>query len=247
LERIEERTKKAAVADGRGRQGEPEDRSARRASAAPSVDGPAKDRRPSDAVSADATPAFRGAAEIDDNTIIWDADDMEDEAEPPGEMSEDFPDMPVDQGEVIVFEQSSAFETIQGGKRPAGDARRRAPEQTGPSPNEPPGASAATGDGQEPAARPGKAPPTATIEQIKEFFTLGQAAADKQQYLKAIQYFTKVTSLAPNDPRGYYNLAVVSYRLKFYETAREHARRALALGAKPARRILEKIEARQAA
>ena len=81
---------------------------------------------------------------------------------------------------------------------------------------------------------------------VKKFYALGLAASDKKDYLAAIQHFTKVTQLLPDDPRGYYNLSLVSYRMKFYESAKEHANRAIALGSKPAKQIIEKIEARKA-
>ena len=80
-----------------------------------------------------------------------------------------------------------------------------------------------------------------------EVFSLGLAASEKKEYLKAIRYFKHFTQLSPQDPRGFYNLAVVSYRLKSYETAREHAKRALDLGSKPAARILNKLKAMQVA
>jgi tetratricopeptide (TPR) repeat protein len=81
---------------------------------------------------------------------------------------------------------------------------------------------------------------------VKKFYDLGLAASEKKDYLAAIKHFTKVTQLLPDDPRGYYNLSLVSYRMKFYESAKEHANRAVALGSEPAKQIIEKIEARKA-
>ena len=80
-----------------------------------------------------------------------------------------------------------------------------------------------------------------------DMFSLGLAASEKKEYLKAIRYFKKFTELSPKDPRGYYNLAVVSYRLKSYETAREHAKRAVELGSKPAAKILTKLKSMKVA
>ncbi len=80
---------------------------------------------------------------------------------------------------------------------------------------------------------------------LQNLFDLGQKAIESNEYLKAIKHFTKVTHIAPEDPRGYYYLAVVSCRLKFYETAREHATRAIKLGSEPAQKILEEISTRQ--
>ena len=81
---------------------------------------------------------------------------------------------------------------------------------------------------------------------VNNLFKLGQKAIESNEFLKAIKHFTKVTHLLPEDPRGYYYLAVVSCRLKFFETAREHATHAIELGSEPAKKILEEITAHQA-
>lgn len=82
-------------------------------------------------------------------------------------------------------------------------------------------------------------------ERLKNIFKLGQIAVGNKEYLKAIQHFTKVTHLAPQDPRGYYHLAEVSFQLRFYETARQHANRAIELGSAAAKNILSQISALQ--
>jgi tetratricopeptide (TPR) repeat protein len=82
-------------------------------------------------------------------------------------------------------------------------------------------------------------------ERLNNIFKLGQLAVDNKEYLKAIQHFTKVTRLAPQDPRGYYHLAEVSFQLRFYETARQHANRAIELGSAAAKNILSQISAFQ--
>jgi tetratricopeptide (TPR) repeat protein len=82
-------------------------------------------------------------------------------------------------------------------------------------------------------------------ERLKNIFKLGQIAVGNKEYLKAIQHFTKVTHLAPQDPRGYYHLAEVSFQLRFYETARQHANRAIELGSAAAKNILNQISALQ--
>lgn len=82
-------------------------------------------------------------------------------------------------------------------------------------------------------------------ERLKNIFKLGQIAFGNKEYLKAIQHFTKVTHLAPQDPRGYYHLAEVSFQLRFYETARQHANRAIELGSAAAKNILSQISALQ--
>ncbi|MGD8954189.1 MAG: tetratricopeptide repeat protein, partial [Desulfobacterales bacterium] len=82
-------------------------------------------------------------------------------------------------------------------------------------------------------------------ERLKNIFKLGQIAVENKEYLKAIQHFTKITHLAPQDPRGYYHLAEVSFQLRFYETARQHANRAIELGSAAAKNILSQIGALQ--
>ena len=112
------------------------------------------------------------------------------------------------------------------------------------------------GGEKESAGKPAEGQVTATMtaeepegvfqnERLKNIFDLGRAAVENKDYLKAIQHFSKVTRLAPNDHRGYYHLADVSFRLRFYETAREHATRASELGSAAARNILGQITARQ--
>jgi tetratricopeptide (TPR) repeat protein len=80
---------------------------------------------------------------------------------------------------------------------------------------------------------------------VANLFKLGEKAIESKEFLKAIKHFTKVTHLAPEDPRGYYYLALVSCRLKFFETAREHATRAIEMGSEPAKKVLEEINAHQ--
>lgn len=82
-------------------------------------------------------------------------------------------------------------------------------------------------------------------DRLKNIFKLGQIAVENKEYLKAIQHFTKLTHLAPQDPRGYDHLAEVSFQLRFYETARQHANRAIELGSAAAKDILSQISALQ--
>lgn len=82
-------------------------------------------------------------------------------------------------------------------------------------------------------------------ERLKHIYKLGQTAVENKEYLKAIQHFTKVTHLAPRDHRGYCHLAEVSFQLRFYETARQHAKRAIELGSTAAKNILSQISALQ--
>ena len=179
----------------------------------------------------------------EEDTVIWDADELEEELDTEEVDLENFATPYGSSDDVIFFGSSKVEADNRGVIQPAGkqspapesafdDAPARAPGKPKPSEAAAPKAPSAE-----------KAPVDSEVER---FFTLGQKAADQKEYLKAIQHFTKVTQLAAEDPRGYYNLAIVSYRLKFYETAREHAKRALELGAAAAQRIIDKIDAQQA-
>ncbi len=177
-------------------------------------------------------PEYSNTATIDitealaGDTVVWDADDLEEEVNMTNATADETGDEYSVQDDVIVFDQPD--EPVQ--TRALGETDDQGPDTTA-------------------AAEERRKSTTAESDgnSVNKYFSLGLAASDQKEYLKAIQYFTKVTSLSPKDPRGYYNLAVVSYRLRFYETAREHAKQALTLGSKSARRILEKIDAQQAA
>ncbi|MGW8187105.1 MAG: tetratricopeptide repeat protein, partial [Desulfobacterales bacterium] len=82
-------------------------------------------------------------------------------------------------------------------------------------------------------------------DRLKNIFELGQVAVENKEYLTAIKHFTKLTHLAPRDPRGYFHLAEVSFQLRFYETARQHANQAIELGSAAAKDILSQISALQ--
>jgi tetratricopeptide (TPR) repeat protein len=96
---------------------------------------------------------------------------------------------------------------------------------------------------------PSTAKPEASSETdtAKEYFSQGLKAFEQKEYHNAIEYFTKVTELLPNARRSFTRLAALYYRLKDYDTARIHAHKALDLGSASAKRILEKIEAKQSA
>jgi tetratricopeptide (TPR) repeat protein len=85
------------------------------------------------------------------------------------------------------------------------------------------------------------------VGDAKKYFTLGVKAFEQKQYQKAIEHFTRVTQLLPQAPRSFMRLAVLYYRLKDYENARNHAQQALDLGWDSAQRILEKIDNKQTA
>ena len=78
---------------------------------------------------------------------------------------------------------------------------------------------------------------------VNEYFAMGLAASERQEFEQAIEYFTKVTEMIPNASSSFLNLANLFYNLKDYDTARTHAQRALDLGSKSAQRLLDDIDA----
>jgi len=183
---------------------------------------------------------------LGEDTVVWDADELEEAgtientaAEGQGNDVQD---------DVILFDRSepeaSAMDTVFSFE----DSRQTDPMAKFITPPTP-GTSAVEDDSAsgESSLEPSTEESDIENDEACEYFALGLAASDQREYLKAIQYFTKFTNQSPEDPRGYYNLAVVSYRLKFYETALEHAKHALELGSETAKRLLGKIEAQVAA
>jgi len=77
---------------------------------------------------------------------------------------------------------------------------------------------------------------------INEYFKLGQAASERNDFNIALEYFNKVATALPKAPSSFLNMADLHYRMKNYKAARKHAERALELGAHSAHRILIKIE-----
>jgi len=75
-----------------------------------------------------------------------------------------------------------------------------------------------------------------------EYFELGMAASERNDFNIALEYFNKVATVLPQVPSSFLNMADLHYRMKNYKTARKHAQRALELGAHSAHRILDKIE-----
>jgi tetratricopeptide (TPR) repeat protein len=173
------------------------------------------------------TATFDIAEVLGHDPVVWDADDMEEEVD----TSEIHPPLTGDEtaDDVIVFDSAAP------------------PEPATPQGATPPPAAAASTNTDAPKGQTGNDADQKKKAQGGEIpgsdaFSLGLAASEKKEYLKAIRYFKKFTELSPRDPRGYYNLAVVSYRLKSYETAREHAQQAFRLGSKPAAKILKKLK-----
>jgi tetratricopeptide (TPR) repeat protein len=93
----------------------------------------------------------------------------------------------------------------------------------------------------------GKPEASSETDTAKEYFSQGLKAFEQKEYHNAIDYFTKVTELLPNARRSFIRLAALYYRLKDYDIAKIHAHKALELGSASAKRILEKIEAKQPA
>ncbi|MBW1820378.1 MAG: tetratricopeptide repeat protein, partial [Deltaproteobacteria bacterium] len=77
---------------------------------------------------------------------------------------------------------------------------------------------------------------------VDEYFKLGLAASESNDFTVALKYFNKVAIALPKVPYSFLNMADLHYRMKNYKTARKHAERALELGSHAAHRILSKIE-----
>ncbi|MGD8951121.1 MAG: hypothetical protein PVG62_10255, partial [Desulfobacterales bacterium] len=78
----------------------------------------------------------------------------------------------------------------------------------------------------------------------KQFFADGMAAYQKKEYRTGVEHFRGFVALMPDEPKGHYNLAILHYRLKEYETALDCARRAQGLGGGSAQKIIQKIESK---
>jgi tetratricopeptide (TPR) repeat protein len=181
------------------------------------------------------TATFDIAEVLGHDPVVWDADDMEEEVDTSEIQS---PLIGSETGDdVIVFESATTADTAKSAA-PGSQQPIAGPPDTVASSDSLAGRSAKQTKAK--SAGSGEVPGS-------DVFALGLAASEKKEYLKAIRYFKKFTELLPNDPRGYYNLAVVSYRLKSYQTAREHAKRAQELGSKPAAKILTKLKSIQVA
>ncbi|MCP4374444.1 MAG: tetratricopeptide repeat protein [Deltaproteobacteria bacterium] len=79
-------------------------------------------------------------------------------------------------------------------------------------------------------------------DSASEYFKLGMAASERNDFNTALEYFNKVAMLLPQVPSSFLNMADLHCRMKNFKTARKYAQRALELGAHSAHRILDKIE-----
>jgi len=79
-------------------------------------------------------------------------------------------------------------------------------------------------------------------DSVNEYFKLGLAASESNDFTVALEYFNKVAIALPKVPYSFLNMADLHYRMKNYKTARKHAERALELGSHAAHPILNKIE-----
>jgi|GEM_PF-5229892 len=165
-----------------------------------------------------------------DDSIVWGPEDFEGEAVFPEDTLSGEEDQPINQGEVMVFDSESEKQD----------------------PDEPDSQSNGAADDFDLEATDFDISPPpvdlhsfANQEEVKKYLSLGQKAVDKKDYLRAIKHFTKITELLPKDPLGYYNLAIISYRLNYYTTAKAHAEKALDLGLLASQKILKKIESKQ--
>lgn len=79
-------------------------------------------------------------------------------------------------------------------------------------------------------------------EDARKYMALGVKAAEQKDYNKAVKHFSKAVEILPDNAAGFYNLAVLDYRLKEYEPAYRYAQKAIDLGSPSAMQILEKIK-----
>ncbi|MBW2657673.1 MAG: hypothetical protein JRC59_08245, partial [Deltaproteobacteria bacterium] len=79
-------------------------------------------------------------------------------------------------------------------------------------------------------------------DSVSEYFKLGLAASESNDFTVALEYFNKVATALPKVPYSFLNMADLHYRMKNYKTARKHAEKALELGSHAAHSILSKIE-----
>jgi len=79
-------------------------------------------------------------------------------------------------------------------------------------------------------------------DSVNEYFKLGLAASESNDFTVALEYFNKVAIALPKVPYSFLNMADLHYRMKNYKTARKHAEKALELGSHSAHSILNKIE-----
>ena len=73
------------------------------------------------------------------------------------------------------------------------------------------------------------------------FYRQAMEASKRKDYPRAIEYFTRIVEISPNEPRAFYNLAILHYRLAEYEQASLCAKKAIDLGADGARKILDRF------
>lgn len=184
-----------------------------------------------------------------EEAIIWGADDFPESATAPelsAAQSESHPDTD-DQQDVMIYGESA--EGMQNADR---QPESPVPGDGPPTPVDEPSTETVVMDFE--ALRTLEPPrPSATEAQkvsdpetAKIYFSRGLKAFEQKEYHKAIECFTKVTELLPNARRSFIRLAALHYRLKDYSNARAHAQRALDLGSASAKRIIEKIDAKQA-
>jgi len=77
-----------------------------------------------------------------------------------------------------------------------------------------------------------------------KYMALGVEAAGQKDYHKGIEHFSKAVEILPDNAVGFFNLALLHYKIEDYITARQHAEKALNLGLHSAQSILEKIKSK---
>jgi len=186
------------------------------------------------------TEDFDTSAFLKNESVVWDADELEDAFEG-GQ-----PAAPVEendytfQEDIIVFDSPEPESASNPEKMTGSEAKAGPPAKNDASGGGRAAASAANHDAGAPAT--GEA--SSDDDETDRCFRLGKDAIGRKDYLQAVKQFTRVAELNPQDPRAFFQLAVISFRMKYFETSREHAERALSLGYKPAKQLLETIQER---
>ncbi|HHP7233712.1 MAG TPA: tetratricopeptide repeat protein [Desulfobacterales bacterium] len=186
------------------------------------------------------TEDFDTSAFLKNESIVWDADEMEDafdggQSAPPAEENEySFEE------DIIVFDSPKEDADPAAGNTTSSASSGDPAMEAGRSGK--PGSQATVGTPSAPMpAKPGGAGNDGESDRC---FQLGKEAIGRKDYLQAVKHFTRVAELNPNDPRAFFQLAVISFRMQYFETSREHAERALGLGYQPAQQLLETIQER---
>jgi tetratricopeptide (TPR) repeat protein len=186
------------------------------------------------------TEDFDTSAFLKNESIVWDADEMEDAFDggpsaPAAEENEySFEE------DIIVFDSPREdVDPVAGNTTSSASSGDPAMEA-----NRGGNAGSAVTVGTSSAPMSAKPADAGDDGESDRCFQLGKDAIGRKDYLQAVKHFTRVAELNPSDPRAFFQLAVISFRMQYFETSREHAERALGLGYQPAQQLLETIQER---